>query len=190
MSKLNMRSIKNKVENSTKFKAVSKTKAQRVLKEIKKEALDEFNKHPVTKEVEAGTSASNSTGTLGGYGNLFTFMGFESSDTPVERARKLFSASIQLQKVSKNTYKITMPNEETFASETMPWESGRSWLGAVEQGISNFSYYMYKKFGAGRSGKAFQAKHLVRSVTFMPIKYMSEIMNNTIKKMGSITKKK
>ena len=36
--------------------------------------VDEFVNHPVTKEIEGGVTASNQSGTLGGYGNLFSFI--------------------------------------------------------------------------------------------------------------------
>lgn len=186
MSQINMKSINLKVVKSHKFKAAAKIKAQKLLKIVKKEALKEFDKHPVTQELRAGPDASNTSGTLAGYGNLSTFMGFGRSDTPVERAREVFASSIQLQKIGKNTYKITMPSGENFSSERMPWESGRSWLEAIEQGISNFSFYMYKKFGEGRSGKAFQSRHPVRSSSYMPTKYLSKMIGNTLKKIKNL----
>ena len=42
---------------------------------IKEDLLREFNNHPVTKEIESGVDSLNSSGTLGGVGNLFTFIG-------------------------------------------------------------------------------------------------------------------
>ena len=43
---------------------------------IKRETINEFLRHPVTKEIEAGPTAQNISGTLDGYGNLFSYIGF------------------------------------------------------------------------------------------------------------------
>ena len=56
----------------------------------KQDFLDEFENHPVTAEILGGESSSNLSGTLGGYGNLFSFIGFDSSDEPVGSIRNLF----------------------------------------------------------------------------------------------------
>ena len=56
-----------------------------VLREFEREKaklITEFARHPVTVEIEGGVGAANTSNTLGGRGNLFSFIGFESSDKP------------------------------------------------------------------------------------------------------------
>ena len=42
---------------------------------IKNQLIQEFLNHPITQEIKAGPNASNSSGTLNGKGNLFSFIG-------------------------------------------------------------------------------------------------------------------
>jgi hypothetical protein len=54
-------------------------RAYREFEKIKKQALKEFNEHPVTQELEEGIGASNISKTLPGTkddANLFSFIGF------------------------------------------------------------------------------------------------------------------
>ena len=59
---------------------------------IKKEVLQEFNRHEVTKEIEKGPSGTGST-LLGGRGNFFGFLGFEKGTQPVEILRETLENS-------------------------------------------------------------------------------------------------
>ena len=61
---------------------------------IKKELISDFNRHPVTVEIEAGPRASNTSGTLGGYGNLFSYIGFNESDRPTDAIRNQLSKTV------------------------------------------------------------------------------------------------
>ena len=49
---------------------------QRRFNAAHKKLLNEFETHPVTREIEGGPDATNTSGTLGGSGNLFSFLGF------------------------------------------------------------------------------------------------------------------
>jgi hypothetical protein len=78
----------------------------------------------------------------------------------------------------KFSFKVSLPSPEQIHAVTpMPWEGG-SWAEAMENGMSNFSYYMYKRFGAGRSGGGFQADHNLRNAIFKPKAYVTQILNN------------
>ena len=68
----------------------------------------------------------------------------------------------------------------------MPWESG-SWIKGIEEGISSFSSYMYKAFESVRSKRGAQAKEegkadapdqMIRAGAFMPVKYISKIIED------------
>ena len=67
--------------------------------------------------------------------------------------------------------------DQVYAASPMPWEGG-SWVKGVEEGMSNFGFYMYKKFSGGRSGMGLQADHELRKAIFTPKQYVSEILNN------------
>ena len=43
---------------------------------LQEQMVEEFRSHPVTSELNDGPNASNTSGLLGGYGNLFSFIGF------------------------------------------------------------------------------------------------------------------
>ena len=45
--------------------------------------MQNFESHPVTREFDSGPDASNLSGALGGYGNLFSYIGFYSGEDPL-----------------------------------------------------------------------------------------------------------
>ena len=59
-------------------KAVVKEEFQK----IKRETIQEFDEHVVTREIEGGVNAENISRTLGGRGNLFSFIGFDANANP------------------------------------------------------------------------------------------------------------
>lgn len=186
--KINLNQINKKVAKSKSFQKKISKKIDTLVQKEKQKLIAEFNAHPVTKEIEAGPTASNSSGTLGGYGNLFSFIGFRSGSQPVAPLRELISTVIKTNQIAKKIkvkekgvelrYSVAVPSKSKIKSVTpMPWEGG-SWADNVEVGMSNFSFYMYKKFGEGRSGWGLQADHELRMSIFQPKAYISEILNN------------
>ena len=55
----------------------------------RKRVINEFENHPVTRELEMGPDAYNVSGTTHGVGNLYSFIGFPRGANPVEPVRKL-----------------------------------------------------------------------------------------------------
>ena len=55
------------------------------IEESKQKLIQNFISHPVSSEISSGPNSSNISGTLGGYGNLFSFIGFNSGDDPVNK---------------------------------------------------------------------------------------------------------
>ena len=76
-------------------------KASKAIEKAKAQIIAEFDSHEVTKEIQAGPSASNSSNTLGGYGNLFTFIGFDSGSDPITPIRSLLAKSISIKSLRK-----------------------------------------------------------------------------------------
>ena len=133
---------------------------------IKAKMILDFNSHPVTREIEGGPNASNASGTLGGYGNLFSFIGFPSGADPIGPVRsRLMQTTIRKIKFSNGImeFMTTEPTrEEVFSITPLPWANGRSWLDGIETGISGLGAYLYdrnKDFGnKSLSGPAIQLK--------------------------------
>lgn len=181
--------VKEAVQETSAFQE----RAEEIVKgnylENKEKFMDDFNNHPVTQELEDGPTASNSSNTLNGIGNLFSYIGFYASQAPVSELRLLLEKSFSFKKkaLGKRGAKfiITFPDQEAIKKNTpMPWEGGRSWVTGIEKGISGFGYYIYKKFSGGRSGEALQSSNKVRGSSFKRVKYMSEMIKNFVNNMS------
>lgn len=153
-------------------------RAQEIVEENKNTFIQGFIDLPVSQEIAAGPDGENISGTLDGKGNLYTFIGFEYPAEPIEDAVKILDESIKIDPNSKIQgrdskgkfkaggdrllfdYKIDVPSREDLENQKplqLPWEKTRSWLYAVEEGISGFTSYIYWK-KAGRSTSGLQAK--------------------------------
>lgn len=184
--KTNMKAVMKKIASSKSFQKKINSEVNKKVNSAKRQLVKEFDSHPITVEIEAGETSKNSSGTLGGYGNLFSFIGFNSGSNPTSPLRSLIqnvtvANRVGIKQRKKNiylVYKVSVPSRGQINAITpMPWEGG-SWAEAMENGMSNFSYYMYKRFGDGRSGIGFQADHNLRGAIFKPKAYVSQILNN------------
>ena len=161
---------------------------------LKGAALADFDRHPVTRELKQGASGSNISGTLGGIGNLFSFIGFYSSDKPTDLVREVLKNYLNIVGTQRKVrgrlgvqsfkYALTFPSLSAFSSAAkMPWEDGNSWVKGVETGISGFSNYMYLTRGEGkltersRSGTGLQSNTTLNAGIFKPTKYITEILD-------------
>lgn len=176
-----------------KNRAVKKMVRDIVQKEVEKEKTlfqQDFETHPVTKELEGGENASNISGTLGGYGNLFSFIGFNQGSNPTAPVKFLIQ-SISLSRnvrVSNAGFqiKINIPSKEQFGDVSkMPWEGGRSWLLDIERGISGLGAFLYGRFLGSRSGGGIQSKYNFSNKRFRNIKYFSEMYSKFIRRIGA-----
>lgn len=165
-----------------------------VKKEVEKQKIlfqKDFESHPVTQELEGGENASNISGTLGGYGNLFSFLGFNNGSAPTTPV-KLLIQNIFLNPSVKFTgrvfqFKVNIPSKEQFgAVSRLPWEGGRSWLLDIERGISGLGAYLYGRFSASRSGGGIQSKYNYSNRRFRNVKYFSEMYAKFLKRIGAI----
>ena len=177
--------LKKVVMNSRGFQEVAREVATEAFKNIEKDFLEEFESHPITRELEAGASSSNMSGTLNGYGNLFSFIGFESNRNPISELRSVIKSMLRMSRRAKvrqgrTHFDVTIPDMKVIMSATpMPWEHGRSWVRGIERGISGFGYYMNttsKKFS--RSGAGIQIDEKLRPGSYIPTRYMSEMLRN------------
>ncbi len=167
----------------------------------KQELLHEFDSDPVTQELSGGSPELNSniSNTLGGEGNLFSFIGFEHGEDVIGPLRQILETELRLVRSKKPIvennkivykFSLSVPTESIKAVTSMPWESGVSWAFALERGgISGFGQYIYEESGLGprsRSTTGLQASNTtVRGGNFKTRKYLSKFINNLAAKFGS-----
>jgi len=163
-----------------------------VEKEVEKEKAlfrADFESHPVTQELDGGETASNNSGTLGGYGNLFSFLGFNSGANPTAPVKTLIQKIALDRNVQSSgnifKFKVNIPSKEDFAAVSrMPWEGGRSWLLDIERGISGLGAYLYGRFKSSRSGTGIQSKYNYTNRRFQNVKYFSEMYSKFLRRLG------
>ena len=160
---------------------------------IKNQFIRNFNNHKVTKEIEAGPDSRNISGTLGGYGNLFSYIGFSKGDKPTESIRSLFKDirinSINVNKFGQSNIFVMYPKaQDIFAVTPLPWADGRSWAEGVEKGLPGLGYFLNKE-NLGRSGGGIQTKNQVKQTKFENTRYISSLINEFEKDIFSLNNK-
>ena len=168
--------------------------ARMKFEQIKREMIKEFLNHPVTKEIKEGPQAQNTSNTLGGYGNLFSYIGFYEGEDPVEPVLGEFEKStIVFSRLVDGgaVWNIYIPAKEDIWEVTpMPWAEGRSWAKGIETGISGLGEYFYTLRGGlqnSRSETAVQVKSKLRGKSrFKNVKYITEILNKYEKKFSQL----
>jgi hypothetical protein len=146
--------------------------------QIKNQIVNDFMNHVITEEIMNGANASNSSGTLGGYGNLFSFIGFDASYDPISPIiNELDKVSVNFAYSDNSTTAIVaMPSaQDIFKVSPMPWATGRSWAKGIESGISGLGFYI-QTYGSGRSEAGIQSKIKKRAGKFKNAKYISALL--------------
>jgi hypothetical protein len=185
--KINERALK-RIENSQVGPIVGKHIEKKIIQGVNqahREMIKEFESHPVTKEIESGPEGWNESGTLGGYGNLYSYIGFEEGMDPITPIRLILKKALNIKSIPSSQrsmilkFQVELPSkEEIFSASPMPWVSGRSWAEGIEKGISGLGNYINRMTLSGRSGQGIQTKNKVRSGQFRNTKYLSNILNN------------
>lgn len=171
-------------DSSRILKAEFETRIMKNFDMVKNEMVKEFLDHPVTKEILNGPSSDNMSGTLGGNGNLFSYIGFEEDSDPIGKVLEEFrKTSIRFSGLIDNgaVWTIFMPaKEDIWEVSPMPWAAGRSWAKGIETGISGVGQYLYDLRGelpSSRSGTGIQTKSKLRKKSrFKNVKYISMIL--------------
>lgn len=191
--KFNPKKFDQSMRNSNFIKFATKKVAADALRAGKESLLKELNEHPVTVELEEGENAENISGTLDGYGNLFSFIGFHSGYNPIAPIRSAIR-SIKLtnrvrhsrgSKKAVYTWYVDTNSMSALPGETrMPWEAGRSWITGIERGISGFGYYLSGVFReASRSGSGIQVKTRLRKISFKRVSYFTKMYNRFLQNL-------
>jgi hypothetical protein len=170
------------------------TQVKKAFEKMKREMILEFMSHPVTREILGGPDASNESGTLDGYGNLFSFIGFDKGTDPIEPILDLLHDSrIEHSNTADSDimFTIFIPSKQNiFDATPLKWASGRSWSEAIERGLSGLGYYLNRDYiEESDSGTGIQVKSLLRKgAKYKPVKYISALINEYTKKFQNIDK--
>lgn len=175
------------------IKRNKKSFEQRIIaafEKIKREMLEEFLAHPVSIEIQNGPDALNSSGTLDGYGNLFSFIGFNNNESPLDPIIEIIN-STRIERgqdtVSGFLMRIFLPSKDDIFSVTpMPWASGRSWAEGIERGISGFGRYLNTESDSSRSGAGIESQSVIRGGKFKNTPYISALISKYTKKFQQI----
>ena len=146
--------------------------------------IKNFYTHKVSMEIQEGPRANNSSGTLGGYGNLYSFLGFRRGDNPLMVIEEIFAKKIRYKVRGRNNrgqflITIYVPTKKEVWEETpMPWASGMSWSKSIEKGVNNAAAYLFNPEGYknSRSGSGLQANQRVSGVTFKKTSYITRLL--------------
>jgi len=181
-------------KGSKRFQQLAYKLAKERAAKIKKEVIEDFNNHPVTKEIAQGPTGMSSH-LLGGNGNLFGFLGFEKGSKPVMILREVLRNSFEVNRqkmrvtsLKKNVFTVefdvSIPTDQQIDSVTpLPWTT-KSWVKGVEKGITNYSKTIFQpRKGVGslyqthsRSGVALQTDRSINFIKFTPTPYITEIL--------------
>ena len=159
---------------------------------IQIEMIQEFEQHPISKEIDGGITAYNISETLNGITNLYSFIGFNSGDRPLEPIKQeLQKIKLRYNVASRGeiTFTIDFPTaKDIFRVTPLPWATGRSWAQGIETGISGLGYYIKQKENS-RSGLGVQSEKQIRSgVRFRNTKYISDLIQKYNKKILDLSK--
>jgi hypothetical protein len=186
-----LKEVQRAVPREVSYTRGIKQTIEKKVKSVQQNLLKNFEKHPVTVEIQGGATASNVSGTLGGIGNLFTYIGFSDGERPLTPLRLLLEKYEIRYHHSKTrtTINIIVPTAaELFKVTPMPWATGRSWAKGIETGISGLGRYLYQNSPRSRSGGGVQVKGKLRSGKFSNTSYLSSLLNNYYKEIRKIEK--
>jgi len=170
------------------------TQVKKAFEKMKREMILEFMSHPVTREILGGPDASNESGTLDGYGNLFSFIGFDKGTDPIEPILDLLHESkIEYSNTADSgiMFTIFIPSKQKiFDATPLKWASGRSWSEGIERGLSGLGYYLNRDYiEKSDSGTGIQVESILRKRNkYKPVKYISALINEYTKKFQNIDK--
>lgn len=179
----NSLSRKNSAKNiESNLKTSSGELIVKKIEKMKKIMISDFLNLPVTKEILAGPKSTNTTGTLGGYGNLFSFIGFSEGERPIDPVVQLLSqTNFRVSRFSTNgTAKliIELPSkEQIFKATPLPWASGISWAKRIEVGMSGLGMYLNTQSDKSRSSTGVQSSKKIRTGKFSNRPYISAFLS-------------
>jgi hypothetical protein len=192
--RVNWDSIGKKFSNAARIKATpaARKKAYNLFYRAKSKLIRRFDTHLVTLEIEAGPSSSsrNISGTLDGYGNLFSFLGFDNGSRPTQVIREalineVYYVNNPTFRNNKWYYKVFYPSRKRIEALTDPALSrpnwSPNWVDLVEHGAPGIVNYLNLKKSNRNSASnyGFQAPYEINDdLEFKPRPYITELLAN------------
>lgn len=129
------------------LRKVLEARIRPLFNQIRREMLDELNGHKVTQELDMGPKIKYQSKFLRGYGDLFSFIGFDRDYDPIKPIRDTFKGLRLYSVTSKgldHVYEIrNFPTaQDIFNITPLPWKDGASWAEGIENGISGLGQYI------------------------------------------------
>lgn len=187
MAKINFNVIREQLqrplEENLREKAIRV--AETHFHDAKQEFLDSFANDPVSLEIRQGPGLAESP-TMGIAGNLFGFLGFQEGTTPIQDLYQFLDRSIKLnhrptynRATQTYSFQVTTPSKEDIEQVTpMEWGTGRSWVFAIESGISGINHYLFTRLAeTSRSTAGIQVKATLNAGGFTARSYLSPLLN-------------
>lgn len=168
---------------------------------------EEFEEHPVTREIAGGIGSSNISETLGGGSspkNLFAFIGFpEGEQDPTQPIREALSPDSnegpKMTYIGKDAanpliyrFQIDAPKLDAIYKDTpLPWGPGLSWAKKIETSIPGFAKFLPSfNSKSSRSGGGIQVQNSLRAESYTPPAngYLTTIFKNFINRLKGSNK--
>ncbi len=194
MATINWKNLMATLDDSGIAETVIAARYRKNFVAAKKTLIDSFLTHPVSVELLAGPESDNSSGTLGGYGNLFSFIGFPNGSDPIGGVLALLDRYMSIRAISKRvdarkiviSYSVHIPIEEIEASTPLPFEPGQSWVTGIEEGISGFGQYvaLRTRSNFGRSKFGIQNEVLDKPNQFKTTPYLTPLFAKMLETLG------
>jgi len=179
-AKTKLKKSLNKISRLPSLVNLANANSERRLDSLKRKLAEKIKNHPVGQELDEGPYAENSVAIISSadeVGNLFSFIGFDSSQNPVDDIIEFLNgfitklSSAPVTKISGNnmmikySWSIRLPDKSDFdAEDSLQYPDGfqsGSWVVGIEDGIIGIGSYLFdtsRNFSDSRSGSAIQAK--------------------------------
>ena len=178
------------------------------------EMIQGFLKDKISQEIK-DPDLGNISKTLGGYGDLFGFIGFFEGSSPIEEVSEiLFSKtelkSIKIQRIYNRDARGRFTSGRSFVNVKVSFSvpdlddfdetsqrvvrdySGRNWIKGIEKGISGFN--RYANYPRGESRRGVQLDGVIKNPSvsrpklsnYKPRGYVTPLIKEFIKKISGI----
>jgi len=162
-----LREIKSQLHKDPGLNKTLSRRIEKNFEKIKKDFINEFLGHNVTRQLANGDSM------------LFSFIGFWAGHDPISPLLKILDSQTFIKYRNFNTrgqarVTINMPDEnELTQASPMPWAKGLSWVKGIEVGIPDLGKFLHKPdIPVSRSGGGIQSKNTISRSGFKSEPYL------------------
>lgn len=154
--------------------------------------INEFRNHPISQEIADGQDSESKFLEVG---NLFSLLGFYKNEKPIRDFSNFLRTSLVLDRtptiimngnVISYSFIVSTPTKSDIEEETpLEWDSSKSWMSEVENGVTGLSFYIFHKYfespEPSRSSTGLQSKRKIRSGSEFKHTYLSDVLESFIK---------